>query len=117
MHSRASLAAIGINSVKSALLAPKRRVMLSARKDPKASAASSGTVIRASPHLAQDFISLAHYMLGFGYRSDWQYWPRSARLIALVTSRTFSNQGKTARTKPFARLDPLRTSSEPDRCG
>src|SRR5215471_1420722 len=28
----------------------------------------------------------------------------------------FSSPGKTARTKPSARLDPLRTSSELDRC-
>jgi hypothetical protein len=47
--SRASLAAVGINSVKAASVDPKRRVIRSARKDPKASAASSGTVITVSP--------------------------------------------------------------------
>src|SRR6516164_8910606 len=59
MHSRASLAAVGINSVEVPSLDPKRRVIRSARKDPKASAASSGTVITASPHLATQSSDIA----------------------------------------------------------
>src|SRR6516165_5550718 len=55
MHSRASLAAKGINSVKPTSVDPKRRVMSSARKDPKSSAASSGTVITASPSTTGHF--------------------------------------------------------------
>ena len=45
----------------------------------------------------------------------WRCWPRSAAPSLRWQWHAFSSPGKTAMTKPSAPLDPLRTSSEPDR--
>src|SRR4029079_1622301 len=69
MQSRTSLAAEGIASINTASVAPNLRSMCSARKEPRASAASSGTVItRSLLGLCTSSRRSAHLTLWFGSR-------------------------------------------------
>jgi hypothetical protein len=110
MHSRASLAAIGINSVKAASVDPKRRVMWSARKDPKASAASSGTVITVSP-LAQEIFALER--LSWGNRAHFvlpQVRPPRTRPD---TAKPPHEENKPAALRPWGRSQTEITRNTP----
>src|SRR5271157_2692946 len=110
MQSRVSLAAKGISSDNAASVDPKRRVISSARKDPNASAASSGTVIRAHPRSGQGTVPGSKLGQNPGSGAAEQF-DEIASPHSMTSSATASNVGGMARPSVVAVLTLMAKSN------
>src|SRR5665213_964879 len=82
MHSSASRAIVGINSVKRACEEPNARFMSEDKNEPNASAARSGTVIIILPNA---FFGCSDWFAHFTVSGDLAYFPRISQIAPELT--------------------------------